>query len=173
MDMNDDQIVEGLLNQNKRAIDYFVKCYSPYIYTICYNILKTKPEAEEACQDSCLKILNKISDFNRGSVLKSWIFTIAYRTGLDYKRRQKTYSNEETLNYQASETHSDEILLQTERRNKILLLLKHLSEEDAELVTMFYLNDMSVKEIVTIKGQSESNIKIKLFRARKRIGSTY
>jgi len=44
-----------------------------------------------------------------------------------------------------------------------------LPEDERAMITLYYLNDNSVKEITGVTGDSESNVKIKLFRARKRL----
>ncbi len=163
----DQQIINGLLAKDQRIISLLIKQYGAYIYTVIFNILKTKQETEEACQDTFLKIVNKIEDYNYTSAFKSWIFTIAYRTGIDYKRKQKKTEDEVVLlNVNASEKADDQ-MHKTEEQNNIANLLKTLSEEDAMLIKMYYLNEMSIKEIVAATGISESNIKIKLYRSRK------
>ena len=85
----------------------------------------------------------------------------------DSYRLQKRNSDESVLMYQASSMNADGDLEQMEASRKIHQLLAHLSEEDGTLVQLYYLNEMSIKEIVDATGFSESNIKIKLFRARK------
>lgn len=47
--------------------------------------------------------------------------------------------------------------------------LRSLSAEDAAVVTMFYLEELSVQEIVTITGLGASNVKVKLHRSRQRL----
>jgi RNA polymerase sigma-70 factor (ECF subfamily) len=48
--------------------------------------------------------------------------------------------------------------------------LAKLAPEDAAIVTMYYLEEMSIKEIVTVTGIGASNVKVKLHRSRKRLG---
>ncbi len=163
----DDQIIKGLMAQDQRIVGLLIKQYGSYIYTIIYNILKSKPEAEEACQDTFLKVVNKIEDYNYSSAFKSWIFTIAYRTGIDYKRKQKLTQDESTLAFMDNGDRADEGIYKSEEKQNINKLLSVLNEEDALLVTMYYLNEMSIKEITAATNLGESNIKIKLFRARK------
>ncbi len=163
----DNQIVNGLLIQDQRVVGLMINHYGSYVYTIIYNILKTKHETEEACQDTFLKVVNKIQDYNYTSAFKSWIFTIAYRTGIDYKRRQKVTQDESTLLFVDNGDRADEGVYQSEEKENIQKLLSVLNEEDALLVKMYYLNEMSIKEITAATDFGESNIKIKLFRARK------
>jgi DNA-directed RNA polymerase specialized sigma24 family protein len=47
--------------------------------------------------------------------------------------------------------------------------LSHLDEEARTIVSLFYLEEKNIKELMEITGLSESNIKIKLFRARKEL----
>lgn len=161
------EIVAGLKAKDPRATTKFVEMYSGYIYNVCNKILRSWQEAEEATQDTCIKVINKIEDYNTVSPFKVWVFTIAYRTGIDYKRKQKKFADPEILQNTAGLMDSDASYEDLENKKKISQLLKHISEEDATLVQLFYLNEFSVKEIVDATGLTESNIKIKLFRARK------
>ncbi|MBK8699986.1 MAG: RNA polymerase sigma factor [Saprospiraceae bacterium] len=150
-----------------KAVQNFVQGYSSYLYSICYRVLKQKQIAEEACQDACMKIMAKIGDFKTGSSFKSWMFTIAYRTAIDYQRKQMLDADESVLSSFASGSRAEENYEKEEMQKNLNKLLSHLDEDDALLVSLFYLNEMSVKEIIEATGYSESNIKIKLFRARK------
>jgi RNA polymerase sigma-70 factor (ECF subfamily) len=47
--------------------------------------------------------------------------------------------------------------------------MKHLPEQDAEILTLFYQAEQSVEEIGTIVGLTTSNVKVKLFRARQKL----
>lgn len=166
---NEKKLVSGLKGREPWAIDLFVKSHSSYIYSVCYNILKKKMESEEATQDVCMKVLNKIDGFDILTSFKTWIFTIAYRTAIDYYRKKKNHGNEDALlNHSATET-TDQAILNNEQNNSIEKLLQHLNEEDSRLVRLYYLNEMNIKELVEVTGLSESNIKIKLFRARKEL----
>jgi RNA polymerase sigma-70 factor (ECF subfamily) len=63
------------------------------------------------------------------------------------------------LNYLASE----------DQTRYINLALAKLPEEDSAIVTLFYLNESSVEEVSEITGLSESNVKVKLHRSRKKL----
>jgi len=48
--------------------------------------------------------------------------------------------------------------------------INRLSAEERALVTLFYMNECSIKEITVITDDTEANVKIKLFRVRKKLG---
>lgn len=165
--LSESEIIAGLLKGDSRMTTKFVEGYSGYIYNVCNKILRSWQESEEATQDACIKVINKIQDYNTTSPFKAWIFTIAYRTAIDYKRKQKKFADPEILQNQAGHMDSGSNYEADENKKKIASLLSHLDEEDAALVQLYYLNELSVKEIVEATGLTESNIKIKLFRARR------
>jgi RNA polymerase sigma factor (sigma-70 family) len=57
-----------------------------------------------------------------------------------------------------------------EDRQKMLeTAMQQLSEEDRILLTLYYVDESSVDDLHSILGISKANVKIKLFRARKRL----
>lgn len=56
-----------------------------------------------------------------------------------------------------------------EQKKYINEALGRLQGDDANVVTLFYLDDCSIEEIGEITGLGQSNVKVKLFRARKRL----
>ena len=128
-------------------------------------------DAEEAAQDSLLKVVQKIHDYNGTSQFKTWIHTISYRTAIDYYRKKRNHEPiEERFDLEGG-IRADDKLRQDELKNKIEYLLSMLDEEDGRLLRLFYLEEMSIKELVDLLGLSESNIKVRLHRSRKWIAS--
>jgi RNA polymerase sigma-70 factor (ECF subfamily) len=58
---------------------------------------------------------------------------------------------------------------QDEAGELVRKMLKILPEEDRIILTLYYLNESGIDEIHAITGISKANIKVKLFRARKKI----
>ncbi|MEE9371499.1 MAG: sigma-70 family RNA polymerase sigma factor [Saprospiraceae bacterium] len=163
---SDQELVYQLRNKDEKTIKYFIRKYQNYIYTICFGVLKSKEEAEEASQDTFLKILNAISTYTPNGKITTWMYTVAYRTSLDYlKKRKRTI---DIYYFDAgSAVISDNILLETEKKAVINQLINQLSSEDAGLIRMYYLGEMSIKELSSELKLTENNIKVKLYRARK------
>ena len=62
-----------------------------------------------------------------------------------------------------------EKLHQNEQKKFVNEAINKLPEDDATVVTLFYMNESSIDEISEVTGLSQSNVKIKLFRARKKL----
>jgi RNA polymerase sigma-70 factor (ECF subfamily) len=131
-----------------------------------------REEAEEAVQDSFVRAYRALPDFQFGSKFSTWFYRIVYNTSLTAQCRQpatagydntvpEAVSNEETDNALA-------VLEREDRREIIQLVLQKLPSDEALLLTLYYLEESSVEDIHQITGLTLSNIKVKLFRGRKR-----
>jgi RNA polymerase sigma factor (sigma-70 family) len=69
--------------------------------------------------------------------------------------------------YETYETYSK--LEQAERNQQLKQAIDELKEEESLIITLFYLNENSIEEISEITNFSVSNVKVKLFRARKKL----
>ena len=141
-------------------------------YTIAFRILENREEAEEVVQDSFVKMYRALSSFQFGSKFSTWFYKIVYRTALTAQKRQFVYSDYDDampIDITSSELDSATALLeQKERKEMISRVLKKLPPDEALLLTLYYLEECSVNEIQQITELTDSNVKVKLFRGRKR-----
>jgi RNA polymerase sigma-70 factor (ECF subfamily) len=158
-----------LLKGDRKTIQYFVDTYGGFMYNVCYKILLSTVEAEEATQDAVMKAVKAIESYDQKSPIKAWCYTIAYRTAIDYKRKIRYSVSLDNTNEVAYEHTSDQHIQESETKVAIQSLLSHLDDESKMIVSLYYLEEKNIKEVVEITGLTESNIKIKLFRARKEL----
>jgi RNA polymerase sigma-70 factor (ECF subfamily) len=62
-----------------------------------------------------------------------------------------------------------EAIKNNEQEKYVKQAIENLGETDSLLITLFYLNDNSIEEIQEITEMSQSNVKVRLFRARKKL----
>lgn len=103
-------IIHGCRRGDRKAQLAFYNRYAARLYGSCYRIIGNSAEAEEAMQDSILKILTAISkDESDIEYFDTWTMKIALRTAIDYVRR-KSPELEELKEYDlavASETNDE------------------------------------------------------------------
>lgn len=66
----------------------FNKQFAQRLYVACLRIVGNVPEAEEAMQDSFLKIFTRLDQYRDGQCFEAWMHRIAVHTAIDYVRRQ-------------------------------------------------------------------------------------
>jgi RNA polymerase sigma-70 factor, ECF subfamily len=175
MQPNTDQLlIDRTLGGDTRAFSSLVEKYQGYVFTIVLRMVKVKEEAEEVSQDTFIKAFESLSGFRGESKFSSWLYSIAYRKALDRIRKNKRYQASELLE---EITESDEGIFENalqqledkERKEKIQQCIMQLPEVDAALITLYYFEEQSVKEMAAITKLSEENIKVKLYRSRKKL----
>ena len=152
-------------------------------YYVILKIVKNVQDAEDLLQDTWLKIyqnLGQIHDTRLGSFL-SWSGKVASNTALDFLRKKRPVLFSDLQNEEGSEQVSFDIqdfaienqpelaFDQKETSEIIQELLSGLADEQRICVIMFYLQEMSIREIAESMGCSENTIKSRLVYARKKI----
>lgn len=172
--ITDHQLIEETLGGNTQAFSVLVERYQDFVFTISIRMLRNREEAEEVSQDSFIKAFEALDSYRGESKFSSWLYSIVYRKTLDRIRKN---NNSRTIDLVEEITESDiEHIenalhyIQVKERNKLIKKsIEALPEQDAVLVTLFYFDEMSIKEIAAITNLSEDNVKIRLFRSRKKL----
>ena len=172
--LRDTDLISGLLNKQISAINYFVNNYQQFVYVLCVNILNDKEVAEEITQDVLIKCIDRIDQFKGQSKLKTWVYTIARHETFNYIRIKKLETSTITKSILNS-YQSDNITMQIDQNDLnhlIELNFNKLSFDQKEILTLFYLEELSLKEIAETTQLSESNVRVKLYRARETFRTT-
>jgi len=168
--MNEQIRVKQVLSGNTSAFVYFVDTYQDMAYTIAYRIIGNKQDAEDVVQESYLKAFRNLASFRSDSKFSTWLYRIVYNTAVTQAKAQMWQTARETNiddAFYLTDEQSARIANDKETKEIVSLIMDQLPKGDALLLTLYYMDDHSVKEIATITGLNESNIKVKLFRARK------
>ncbi|MBW1295565.1 RNA polymerase sigma factor [Aquimarina litoralis] len=173
---SDQYYIEQVLKGDANSFATLVERYQSLVYTVTYRMVKNKEEAEEIAQDTFVKAYKSLINYRGDAKFSTWLYTIAYRKSLDAIKTKKRFLSSELI----EDISEGEIgivndalnYLQSKERKQIITdsILK-LPEEDAAIVTLYYFDEKSVKEIKDIVGLTEDNIKIKLYRSRKKLYS--
>lgn len=177
MDTNSDQIyIDKVLQGDTNAFAFLINKYKDMAYTLSIKIVKNHEDAEEVAQDSFLKAYEKLNTFKGNSKFSTWLYTIVYRNSITKIRKKKVATSDiddyVMDNYsEGSEFPQLEAIKNGEQQKYVREAIDRLPEKDALLITLFYMNESSVEEIEQITNLTQSNIKVKLFRARKKLNT--
>jgi RNA polymerase sigma-70 factor (ECF subfamily) len=172
MQQNDIQLIHHILSGDTRSYSVLIDRHKDLAFTIAYRLLNNREDAEEVVQDAFIKVYRSLSGFRQDSKFSTWLFRIVYNTAISKKRSKKPdfHSMEDlTLLKDDSEPWETEDNADEARSLMLEQAMRQLPEEDSVLIALFYIQESSVEEIHHITGLSKSNIKVKLFRARKKL----
>ena len=167
----DKALLKKIQKGDLTAFSELMRKYEDYVYSICYNHVNDHQLAEEAAQDTFLKVYRYANSYQGESSVKTWLYRIAQRSSLDQIRKIKRHRHQPLEDRSHFKTYNDaEINLEQEAQSKLILdLLKVLDPRSRSIVEMFYLRQRKIEEIANDLKMEVSNIKIILYRARKKM----
>ena len=154
-----------------------VNRYKNMVFTIVKRILKSHEDAEEVAQDVFIKAYQSLNKFKKEAKFSTWLYRIAFNTAVSKTRKKKFEVSAIDDNMVENYTHDDLVeeldeFVYEDRKKYFENALKKIPQEDALLLTMFYMEEQTIEEISTVTGLSASNVKVKLHRIRKKIYET-
>ncbi|MTE27278.1 RNA polymerase sigma factor [Winogradskyella ouciana] len=175
MTTNDENIlIDAINNGDTRAYAQLVDRYKDLVYTLALRMLKHKEEAEEVAQDTFIKVFKSLDKFKGDSKFSTWIYRVAYNTCLDNIKKNKKHLNnvaidEFTFNKLDTIDNALDNIINEERSVLIKNCIDKLPEDSSALLTLFYFEELSLEEISKIINIEANTVKVKLFRARKKL----
>ncbi len=169
--MNENQRVQQVLSGNTSAFSYFVETYQDMAITIAYRICGNRQDAEDVVQESFVKAYRNLHSFRNESKFSSWLYRIVYNTAVNHTKIKMWISDSDVeltyINIESSDFDTEQQILAAERTEIVQNILNIMPKGDALLLTLYYMEDNSIRDIAKITGLNETNVKVKLFRARK------
>jgi RNA polymerase sigma-70 factor (ECF subfamily) len=182
---DDDYYVKRICNDDIDAFEVIVRRYQRYV---CGLVAKYSSSSlvEELSHEVFIHVFQSIRSYRGDGKFKSWLSTITIR--VCYKSLRQKYRNRE-FNESDLSTGGEDWLrsLQHEEASRLFeegeqkkqagevldWALEKLSPEDRMIVSLIYLDDKPVKEVALMLGWGVSKVKVRMFRARKRLKTLF
>lgn len=172
--LNDQHYINLVIGGDSHAFAVLVDRYKNFVFTLSIKMLQNREEAEEAAQDVFIKVYRSLQKFKTESKFSTWLYRITYNTCLDKMRSKKRNTPVFSFDHFAEDEAVSLInvldtIEERERKQMIQKCLDLLPAQDSFLLTLYYFQENSLKEISKIMSINENNLKIKLFRSRRRL----
>jgi len=179
--LSDFEIIRRVSDGDVNAFENLLVKYKSHVFNV---VTKHIPHSgvEEIAHEVFVRAYQSLSTFRYKSSFKQWLLAIAVKTCYDFWRRE--YRTRELPMSSLSERDQDwlEKVIsdqsnqatckknsQEEARKLLDWVLDRLSAEDRMVLELVYLEGLSVKEAADFLGWSIANVKIRLFRSRKKL----
>jgi RNA polymerase sigma-70 factor (ECF subfamily) len=167
----DEYYIKRTLNGEASAYRFLVERYKRMVYSIALKLLANTGDAEDAAQDSFIKAYERLHTFEGKAKFSTWLYSLTYRLCLNKLKelkRELTFLTEDLSNGESEDMVHEAGHFNEEQQKKIIKeAIDALPGQEGLLVLLYYYEEKSIREIEQITGLKASNIKIKLFRARK------
>ena len=163
---------------DSNAFATLVQTYRKRVYGTVYRLVGKTDEVEDVGQDVFLRLHTSLHQLRSVDVFDTWLYRLTVNTVYDHLRRRRRgmdvpmadLSDEQLLTADASESakrHSVDTR-KADAREKLSIILRHISDEDRQLLTQKEIQGLTLKELKKVYDANEGALKVRLFRARKR-----
>lgn len=143
--------------------------YREQVYRLCYVMMQNASDAEDICQEVFVKAI--LADRSQIREIKPWLLRIASNECNSLLKRRRSGWGKELRNYLLSRTHTsssiEEHVDQRMIREELYSLCSRLPSKIRMVVTLRYVNEMTVPEISDVINIPEGTVKSRLNRGLK------
>ena len=171
---NEKNLIDRTIHGDDDAFAQLMERYASGVYVLIVRITRNEEDAEELTQDVLLRVFENLPYFNFKSSFSTWLYRIAYNCAISFARRkrQPLYPIEENRLRLVGDDDLERMEAASENEQQIEALTRAINRLDAEeraLITLFYYEQRPIAECAEIMSQSQSNIKVRLHRIRKKL----
>ncbi|WP_339265286.1 sigma-70 family RNA polymerase sigma factor [Paenibacillus sp. FSL W8-0187] len=147
---------------DKEAFMYLIKAVQQSLFVIARSIVKNDEDCADAMQETIAKAFSNVHTLKKPAYFKTWIIRILIN---ECNRIIKKKKQVHPVPYDMRKTSYKGDYEQIE----LFEVIDKLDEQLQTIVTLFYIEDLSVKEISKVLEVSEGTVKSRLFRARQQL----
>lgn len=152
-------------------IERIIEEYGDSLLRMCTLYLKDRQLAEDAVQETFIKVYEKYDTFNGTSQEKTWIMRIAINTCKNYMR--SSWFKRVRTGFDLETTSNGKIDVGLEKKEQQEVLIKEIMSMGVkykEVILLYYYQEMSIREIAQTLHIKEGTVKVRLQRARQQLG---
>jgi RNA polymerase sigma-70 factor (ECF subfamily) len=163
------QHVEALLRGSLPAFERLYQQHGGRMKSIACNLMGNTSDAEDAVQESFLKVYRSIRSFQGHSSLSTWIYRILVNTCLDLKRKQRRQELPEPASSQEDISHPQGLTANHPLRLTLEKIVASLDERLRNVFLLFEVEGFRHSEIAGMLNISEAASKVALFQAKREL----
>jgi RNA polymerase sigma-70 factor, ECF subfamily len=153
------------------ALVALVDQYASALYRVAYSVLRDSADAEDAVQETFLRVLRHRDTLGEVRDHRVWLIRIVWNIVLDRKRRAKTRPETDDVAELArilpsNGLSAEEIAAAAQHHAHVLACVEQLPEKERRVLMLSAFEELTSVEIADVLGITESSVRSRLFRAR-------
>lgn len=162
--LTDEQLVKAYAGGDNQAFDCLLNRYKARLFSYIYQFVRDRDTADDIFQETFVKAITTIKQgrYNDMGKFSAWIYRIAHNIVIDNFRSEKSDNIVSTDNadfdilnrQELSESTIEDIMVDLQIEEDVRSLIRELPENQQEVLTMRFYQDLSFKEIAEKTGVS-------------------
>lgn len=155
------------------TVSRLIHQHARLVYRIAYSVLRDHHEAEDAAQETFMRVLRHQRQLRRVLEHKAWLVRIAWRVAVSRRKKRIDVSLDGAekasaiAQLQSQLTSAEDFSLGREMAELLQSLISSLPTKLREVLALYSVQELTLSEIAEVLGISESAVRSRMFRARE------
>ena len=178
----DRELVRRAQGEDKEAFEELIRRHQHRVFAVAGGILRRREDVEDIAQQVFVKAYFSLKRFDQRAAFSTWLYKITVNECWDLLRKKKV----RPLVYESdlSEEQARQVMMSGEKENpgpdiseklvareRVERLLEGLDERDRLMLILKEVEGFSIEEIAEVLDLNGNTVKVRLFRARRRVVS--
>src|SRR5258708_39916948 len=179
---DDRELVRRAQAGDKEAFEGLVRRHQHRVFAVAGGILRRREDVEDIAQQVFVKAYFSLKRFDQRAAFSTWLYKITVNECWDLLRKKKVrpllyesdLSEEQNQQFTAAEkleSAAQDVSDKLEAQQRVEILLQGLDERDRMMLILKEVEGFAIEEIAEILALNANTVKVRLFRARRRIVS--
>ncbi len=170
--MDEKQLILSCLDGEAEAFREMVDIYKTKAMAMALNILGNREDAEDACQETFIRVYSNLDKFDLQSPFRNWFYTILSNRCLDLlRKRRRFYSFFKKMKEEQTEDTNTQSSVSSQNQPLTPKILEGLSPKERVALCLWANEGYSGTEIGQVMKYAPSTARVLLYKARKKIKS--
>jgi RNA polymerase sigma-70 factor (ECF subfamily) len=161
----------ALARSDEDELELAVREHARLVYRVAYSVLRNHHDAEDATQETFLRVLRYQRELAGVRDVRAWLARIAWRVAVGRRRKAAEVSLDEMdtviAQIRSRATEANEALIGSEMQQLLGKLMATLPPKLRDPLTLSTVEEMSPADIAEVLGVREAAVRSRLFRARQ------
>lgn len=177
-DISDEQLMATFADTSRRggeretAFQQLVVRYRHRVFAVCYRILNDASDAEDATQETLIKLARGAGSFRGEAKLSTWLYRVAHNVCTDrirYEARRPSTPVDD-ITSAGPEAHVADTTDAHATASLVTAALEQLDERSRQLLLLVAVDELSYAEAAEATGLAVGTVKSRVSRARVKLG---
>ncbi len=171
--VDEQAFIKAALDGDESARAWLLQQHSRPVYRFCLRMLGNQEDAQDAAQDTMVKVMRNLHRYRSDWRFSTWVFGIARNTCIDEHRRRKRRRASSEVEVVDKGPSPLEITEHGKKAERLRAALDQLPPLYREVLLLYHFEQLKYREIADLLDLPMGTVMNRIFRARKRLRAIY
>jgi len=168
----DEELVAAARGGDHDAFEVLVGRHKGRVFTTAARFVRNHHQLDDLAQEVFVRVFRKLAQFRHDAPFQHWLARITISVCYDFLRKERRVPSQialDSVDYDLCDARVERAIDVGRARELLAWAMFQLSAEEQLILTLCELEERPMKEVAELTGWSESNVKVRAFRARNNL----